>query len=249
MPAQLIRRSATRGFALIELMLVFVIGFAVIALSLLAAARKEQDAKIATAMEDIPKLMSIADSAYAGGPGYSTNGAVVSMSALQGAVGDLPGSFTPLGGNNFETVWNNGVVSMTAMPSGSDPVDDLLSVTITRVPKDVCVRLVGALGGSMYDTTVNGQLIKLYPPRDAEILGRDHVEGGRLSTLCGQQRLSTLRFRRMKPVKFTMLRSQPMMETVQPGMESCAEPGCFLPSYNRVESAMDQREQAQIALP
>lgn len=233
------------GFTLVETLLALGLGILVMVAVYIGYATKRTDAEIEILDTAIDVVISKASMAYSSEPGYRLNNGsnrLITSENLAADVGGLPEGFVATGNaaqyNNF---WN-GQANITAQSSNGS-IYDLLTITLTNLPTRVCVDLVNRVAPRVYDTRVNNSLVGLTPARNREGLGRNAVKPGQMVPLC-QQNGNTVQIRHLKPFNFTIIRSQPIGQTM-----TAAEDAAITPNYNRIEAALTARETAQNAIP
>jgi Tfp pilus assembly protein FimT len=102
----------------------------------------------------------------------------------------------------FHVPWG-GVFTLGASSSSVD-TDDLVSVTLTKVPQRQCQDMATTLSPSLYDTTVNGKVVALTPAPTTQMPGRTNVDFSKLQTLCLATDNNTMVFRQMKTLDATL---------------------------------------------
>ncbi len=248
------------GFTVIEFALAIIVGLLIVASAVMVGAHRSEDLHAYEAATAILDIRDTAAQAYASNTAYTDSaGTAVTLPLLFGLNNRLPRAVinnaapgsTPTAaqlGNIWGGTYAVGVASSTntATPACAvapvGPAMDILSITITKVPAQACVDMVGQVAPRMYDTTVNGSLVALTPPPASGLPGRGFVKMSQAAPLCNGS-ANTIVFRALKPLNFSTLRSNPM--TSNP---TSAELACLNPQYNRVMNAMAARETAQAAL-
>lgn len=235
----------SRGFALIELLLVLGIGTALMVAVWAMYATRNEDLRVEQSFDAIDQLVMAADSNYSSSRGYflaTTPAQPATLAQLHAAIGELPDPIIHQGGSSYTNPWGGTWTVSAASTAGTHL--DLLTIALTNLPAQSCVSLVSRMAPRMYDTRVNNTLVGLAPARTTDAAGRNQVRAGQLIPLC-QQANNTVLFRRLKPINYSMLRDQPM----DPNTLSARETTDYLPVFQRVEQAMANREAAQVAIP
>jgi hypothetical protein len=210
----------------------------------------------------ILQVRAKADAAYSQGTGYITStGTTVTLPELFTYDAQLPlgitnaatGTNTPTAaqlGNEWGGSFTVGVQSSTpsSLPAcattGAGPANDLLTITVSKIPAGVCTQLIATIAPQVYDTQVNGHLVALSPAPGNGVQGRSGVNFTKSGSFCTSAAAgNTLQFRSLKPLDFSTLRQNPMTTTM-----TAAESACVTPQYNRVTNAQVARENAQLAL-
>lgn len=261
-PARALAMSlrSSRGFTLIEFIIALVLGLLIVAVGLSVGFGRAQDANAQELQSAITQVRQTADGAYAQSIGYVTSdGVPVSGPGLfaldnrlpEGVVNTAP-SGSPTAAqiqNGWGGAFSLGVESTTASatpacaagPSGA--ANDLLTITVDKIPSKACITLLSGLAPQMYDSYVNGKLVALSPGPGNGVQGRSGVNVSQAGPLCSAQPVASIKFRSLKPVNIADLRSNPMTSTM-----TATEQACVTPQYNRIQNAMAAREAAQSAL-
>lgn len=245
-PTLSIARKASRGFTLIELALVLGIGALITAGVYASFASRNQDIKVRTSVQDMDLLVQAADRAYASRYEYRIGTTDANLAAIRTAARELPASFFDEGGGTFTNPW--GGLWSVGVASTDASTGNLLTISVQDIPSYACVRMASTAAPRFYDTTINGNLVALTPARTPTSQGRSDVDIAQVTALCAASEENDMVFRRLKPADYMSLRQQPMLETLTPGLETCTDPGCFQPTYDRTEAALNAREAAQLAL-
>lgn len=240
------RTKTTRGFALLELLMALGIGVLMMAAVWAVFGQREQDLRVQKAFDAIEQLVTVADTGYASSEGYWVTTAsgvqAITLQRLHALIVELPDSIIHQGGTTYTNPWGgNWTVGSASTASGNR---DLMVITLTDLPVQSCITLVSRMAPRMFDTRVNSSLVGLTPARTQNAAGRDRVRTDQLIGLC-EDGDNTVAFRRLKPVDYTMLRSQPM----NPNTLSAWDTTHYLPAFQRIEQAMTAREAAQVAIP
>ena len=233
------------GYSLVEVMLALGVGLLVMVAVYAGYTTKRTDAEVEILDAAVDIAIYKASMAYASEPGYRLSNAgnrLITNENLSEDTGGLPEGFvSTTNTTQYGNFW--GGQSTISAESSNGTVFDLLTLTFTNLPSRVCVDLVNRIAPRVYDTRVNNTLVGLTPARTREGLGRSSVKPGQMVPLC-QQAANTIKFRHLKPFNFTVLRSQPIGDTMTP-----AEAAAITPNYNRIEAALTARETAQNAIP
>lgn len=246
-------RSRQAGFSLVELMLALGIGVLVMAAVYAAYDGRRDDAEVSVLVADLDNLVYKANMAYAGNSQYAeTGGTVVPLTTqrLNNATGGLPAAFIPDASmaSGFRHYWGSQVTLGTASTNGG-VLRDLLTVSLENVEPEVCLTLVGLVAPRTYDTRVDGTLVGLTPARTASSLGRFNIRVDQVAPLCSQAQ-NDIVFRYLKPLNYAMFRSVPVTKTFVPGESTDSDEATAIQAnYTRVETAMNARETAQLAIP
>lgn len=243
------RKHTQSGFSLVELLLALGIGVLVMAAAFMAYDTRRSDAEVNVLDADIDALIYKANMAYSNSNQYvQTAGSVAPITAqrLNDVVGGLPNAFIPdsEAPSGFNHFWGGEVVIGAASTNGGT-IRDLLTITLFNIPPEVCIDLVGRLAPRMYDTNVNGTLAGLKPARIAARQGRNAIRVEQVAPLCAGDE-NDIVFRYLKPLNYSIFRSLPVSSSFTPGS---GEETAVLDNFNRIEAAMNAREDAQIALP
>lgn len=239
-------RPHSLGFTLIELVLVLGVGALVTAGVYASFASREQDVKVRVTAQDMNDLVKAADRVYATSHEYRINGTPVSLPVLRASARTLPASFYDQGGSNFKNPWGGDWTIGTQSSDGT--TGNLFRIYASGIPSYACARLVSATSPRAYSTRINNSLVALSPARTPASLGRSDPDMIQVTRLCSESEQNELVFLYLKPADYQSLRQQPMLETLMPGLETCTAPGCFQPTYDRTEAALNAREAAQQAL-
>lgn len=147
--------------------------------------------------------------------------------------------------------FNSGIVSHTfggevqlTTASSVTGAFDLAALTLYDVPGNACLRLLSSMAPVVYDMSVNGSLVGLFPePDDTDELGRNQLRVEQAVGLC--QRNNDIEFRVLKEINFATLRHRlfPFGPSMTP-----EESAFITPLYDRQQNAIALREAAQQAL-
>ena len=120
---------------------------------------------------------------------------------------------------------------------------DLAQITITEVPRNVCLRIMVRMAPMVYDMHTNGNLVGLGPEPNADDIGRSELRVDQASPLC--QRENNIQFRVLKEINFANLRHRlfPFGPSMTP-----EESAFITPLFDRQQDALAAREAAQLAL-
>lgn len=259
-------RRVTKGFGLIEVLLVLAIAAIITALAIRQFHEQSETQEALTAAAGIVRLEDIANQLYANSLGYDQtyvtptstqpftyNGsgatAPADMVTLYESQATWPTAFNvalPASGTptdaDFTSPWGGAVTVGTASTDGV--TQDLLTITLASVPPDVCTTLLSILAPDQYSTTVNGNLVGLSPPPDAAGNGYTQVNWSQAGPLCNASTGNTIVFSVLKPLNFFNLRHPIVTPTLSP-----TEAAMLNPEYARVINAIAARNAAQGALP
>lgn len=244
-----------QGYALIELIITLGIA-AIIAVSVWQVyGERQMITRGTTTSLAVESLIFNADTAYASQIGFATisgaSSTPINMPRLADAIdNDLPRGVDRAGAtfiNPFGGTWALGAAQTN--PSG--PMD-LLTITITQVPRGECQVVLGNVAPFVYDTRVNGTLVHLQPLTPADAPLRNSVSLTQGMPLCEAQ--NTMVFRHLKRLELPDLRRMyPYGREGLTDEERGLSPSwryqeSFLEHYNRLEAAASARETAQSAM-
>ena len=244
-----------KGFSLIELLLALGIGILVMAAAYAAYDTRRSDAEVAVLDADIDALIYKANMAYLGSGSYTAADAAavvqpISATRLAAAAGGLPNAFDPSASSpsGYRNFWG-GVATLGAESTDGGTTQDLFTITLQGIAPRECVDIVGRIAARMYDTRVNNGLVGLSPARSNSALGRSDIRVSQVVPLC-QQAANDIKFRYLKPLNYSLMRSLPVASTFKPGQTpNSDEQTAIAGNFTRIEAAMTAREAAQVAIP
>ena len=254
---RLSRHSArkSQGYALIELIITLGIG-AIMAVTVWQIYGERQAISRGTTTSlAVESLIHSADAAYASEIDFVARSGVMAVPAtmvdLANAVdNDLPRGVERSGStflNQFGGTWTLGTAR--SVPAG--PMD-LLTLTVTEVPRAECQVVLGNIAPFVHDTRVNGTLVHLVPMTPADAPNRNSVDLAQGMPLCVGR--NTMVFRHLKHINLPDLRRMypyghgGLTEEEQGLSPSWRYSESFLEHYNRLQAAANAREAAQVAL-
>lgn len=249
------------GYTIIEFMLALALGIVIVAVSVALGVQRSKDVQNQAMGQAVLRVKAMANAACAQSISYmDANGNPVTLPFLYSLNDRLPiqivntaaAGSTPTasqlkdiwGGSiilGVESTTNSATPACAAGPTG--PANDLLTITLNNVPSSACMQVIGIVAPHMYDTYVDGNLIKLDPPPSAGAPGRNAVDPVQAGPFCSSGSTHTLKFRALKPLNFANLRDHPMTTHI-----TASELACVQPQYNRIQAALAARETAQQAL-
>lgn len=241
------------GFALAELIITLGIGVLITAGVWAAYSERRAIAKGTSQGMVAESLMDIADTQYAFNIGFVSDVGTAQPLSLDRLVaaagGEVPRGIFEVGGA-YQNTWGGAWVVQAESTDGGTTLD-LVVVETTQVPPAECQVMVNQLAPFIYDTRVNGDLVRLEPAEGAPAGVRTTVDFNALA-LCDEP-ANTLRMRRLKALDLSTLRR------IRPYPDGLTdeEQGIglndryrisFASQHARIEAALDAREQAQVAL-
>lgn len=149
MKAKIYRNA--KGFTLVELMIVIVLGALIIAVAIAAAPRIKAYIQANKDLEAIPEIAANVQSQYALKPNYATlTNTIVNSYKL------VPDDMN--GGGGTITNRYGGVV--TIAPATVSVANDSFTISYGNVPSLVCLKLVPQLAPQFLNASVNGTVVK-----------------------------------------------------------------------------------------
>lgn len=240
------------GFTLIEVILSTTIGILMISGAYYVYNAREKDVKVRLTADSVKTVLADADAITITSSDYSIDPGggprpVNIQDIIEQRAGTVPNSFSQAApGASVYSVYN-GVVFMDAAPSSpASVVNDTVRVTLANVPSDACPRLLALLATHAYDLKVGAgggsTLVHLTPARSAGTFGRTDINQEQAVTLCRQAPFVSIFVRRLKDIQYTSLRPVPF-GPMTPAVEAVVQA-----AFDRNESAMNEKESAQVAL-
>lgn len=262
----MIQHSRQSGYTLLELLMTMGIGV-IIASSIWSAYASHKVITDADGQSStVRALFKSADSAYALSIEFATTDTTgtrnpISLDQVVAATsGELPqGLSSSVSGGvaTYSNLWG-GAVSMTAESSDGGATLDLLKIETKGIPESQCRRMLENLSPFVYDTRVNGSLVKLDLDPGADVNHRTNLNFKQAYPLCVAS--NTMDFRRLKELNLSALRRiKPYTQTLTPeeqglgpacpSQDHCIYDQAFLPNYTRLQAALAAREAAQQGIP
>lgn len=222
-----------KGFTLTETILVVAVILVLIAFIFIGYRSTAMDAEVKKANQEVTMILDAAESITNDRVDY--NGLTMKMifdsNAMPSGVGNSTGStfLNPWGGQY--------VMSITETKSGAK---DLVNLTSYNVPQAACAKIITKLGVSVFEIKVNNKVVALSPPASGGVWNRYQVDVKKAVPLC--QSTNTIIFSNLKPFD-TATYLNPATTEVSGAQLTFAQA-----QQSRIQAAMQQREQRQLAL-
>lgn len=249
------------GFTLVEMMLALGIGMVILMAVWLKFSSFRESNDVILQGDALVTLFSQGNSTYSDSIEFIndvTGTAIpVSLDRLMAATsGSLPdpivNGMSPAG---FTNIW--GGLWRVSAESSTGAVQDLMVVELTNVPRQACRSLLIQVSSQMYDTTVNTQLVSLLPESattgDNSFVWRNTLNFDQAFVTCNAS-VNNMKFRQLKELNLSTLRRVQPNPTTLTAEEDGTIPSSsryrynYQEQFNRIRTAMQSREDAQVAL-
>lgn len=252
------------GFTLVEMMLAIGIGMVILLAVWLKFAKFKEENEILLQSEAVQTLFVQGNSIYSDSIEFSNDvtgsATPISLPKMVATTSlNLPDPIINgmISGGGFTNIWGG---DWLVYPESSDggATQDIMVVEVSAVPQSACRMLLVQLAPQMYDTNVNNQLVPLAADVNADgdnsFVWRNSLSMESAFAVCNQRNRNTMKFRQLKELDLTSLRRIQPNPTSLTNEENGTIPANsryrynYLSQYNRVQSAMQSREDAQALL-